>query len=170
MASVFCHTEELLYHYYLYSFNLFISRTALSESTTYGKFVLHLRRVQQCWMSQHPDRCLLQYVVCALPNVRHASRCSRLVSWVTTTAVTIVVLDNFLTKESLCETTSALLLRVLNCFTRIASSEGTTYGIHLCFTYVEYNSVGCLSTRTAVFYSKLFVLYPMYVMQVVVLV
>ena len=80
LASVFCHTKELLYHYYLYSFNLFISRTALSEITTYGKFVLHLRRVQQK------------------------------------------------------------------------------------------NSVGCLSTRTAVFYSMLFVLYPMYVMQVVVLV
>ena len=54
----------LLYHYYLYSFNLFIARTASSESTTYGKFVLHLRRVQQCWMCQHPDRCLLQYVLC----------------------------------------------------------------------------------------------------------
>ena len=33
--------------------------------------------------------------------------------------------------------------------------------VSLCFTYVEYNkknSVGCLSTRTAVFYSTLFVL------------
>ena len=80
-------------------------------------FVLHLRRVHQCWMSHHPDRCLLQYSVCALPNVRHANRCSRLVSWVTTTAVTFVVWDdNFLTKESLRETTSAPLLRVLTCF------------------------------------------------------
>ena len=87
----FCHTEELLYHYYFYSFNLFISRTAPSESTTCGKFVLQQRRVQQCWISQHTDCCLLQYVVCALPNVRHASRCSRLVYWVTTTAVTFVV-------------------------------------------------------------------------------
>ena len=42
--------------------------------------------------------------------------------------------------------------------------------VSLCFTYVEYNSVGCLSTRTAVFYSTLFVLDLMYVMQVVVLV
>ena len=78
MSAHLFYTEELLYHYYFYSFNLFISRTAPSESTTYGKFVLHL--------------------------------------------------------------------------------------------YVEYNSVGCLSTRTAVFYSTLFVLYPMYVMQVIVLV
>ena len=47
-----------------------------------------------------PGPCLLQYV-CALPNVRHASRCSRLISWVTTTAaVTLfVVRDNFLTEE-----------------------------------------------------------------------
>ena len=42
--------------------------------------------------------------------------------------------------------------------------------VSLCFTYVEYNSVGCLSTLTAIFYGMLFVLYPMYVMQVVVLV
>ena len=42
--------------------------------------------------------------------------------------------------------------------------------VSLRFTYyVEYSSVGCLSTRTTVFYN-MFVLYPMYVMQVVVLV
>ena len=39
-----------------------------------------------------------------------------------------------LLNESLRETTSAPLLRVLNCFHRIASSESTTDGIHLCFT------------------------------------
>ena len=41
--------------------------------------------------------------------------------------------------------------------------------VSLCFIYVEYDSVGCVSTRTAVFYIT-FVLYPMYVVQVVVLV
>ena len=51
-----------------------------------------------------------------------------------------------------------------------APSESTTYGKFVLHLYVEYNSVGCLSTRTAVFNSTLFVLYPMYVMQVVVLV
>ena len=64
------------------------------------------------------------FVLYQVPNVRHArSRCSRLVSWVTTTttAVTFVVFEttfNFLTKESLRETTinSAPLLQVLNCY------------------------------------------------------
>ena len=31
--------------------------------------------------------------------------------------------------------------------------------VHLCFTYIEYNSVGCLSTRTVVFYSTLYILH-----------
>ena len=76
----------------------FISRTAPSKSTTYGKFVLHLyveyNNSVGC-LSTRTAAVFYSTLFVLYPNVRHArSRCSRLVSWVTTTtAVTFVVFE-----------------------------------------------------------------------------
>ena len=75
----------------------FISRTAPSKSTTYGKFVLHLYVEYNKSVGCLSTRTAVFYstLFVLYPNVRHArSRCSRLVSWVTTiTAVTFVVFE-----------------------------------------------------------------------------
>ena len=71
-------------------------------------------------MSQHPDRCLLQYVACALPSVRRVRRCFRLVSWVTTTNCCNIIRNLrqlFNGRKSSRESTSSVpLLRVLTCY------------------------------------------------------